>query len=131
MHYIRSVKYSVVCVCCKRKATVRRDWNDAGNRTATSVLEKRQERLRDGYDSTPNPAYSCLCCSAQRQTVTWLLYRVLYSLVAGCSLPFRSRSPHNAKHFTSIMQCIYMLTCGHGRLSQAVYMHADLCSVRN
>ena len=45
-----------------------------------------QERLRIGYDSTPDPAYSCLLCSAQRKTATWLLYRVLYSLLAGCSV---------------------------------------------
>ena len=42
----------------------------------------RQERLRDGYDSTPDPGSSCLRCSTQRQTATWLLYRVLYSLLA-------------------------------------------------
>ena len=48
-----------------------------------SQLSPREaERLRDGYDSTPDPAYSCLRCSAQRQTATWLLYRVLYSLLA-------------------------------------------------
>ena len=52
-----------------------------------SQLSPREaERLRDGYDSTPDPAYSCLRCSAQRQTATWLLYRVLYSLLAGCSV---------------------------------------------
>ena len=43
-----------------------------------SQLSPREaERLRDGYDSTPNPAYSSLRCSA-----TWLLY----SLLAGCSV---------------------------------------------
>ena len=32
-----------------------------------SQLSPREaERLRDGYDSTPDPAYSCLRCSAQR-----------------------------------------------------------------
>ena len=46
----------------------------------------RQERLRDGYDSTPDPASSCLRCSAQKQTATWLLNRVLHSLLAGCSV---------------------------------------------
>ena len=63
----------------------------------------RQERLRDGYDSTPDPAYSCLRCSAQRQTATWLLYRVLYSLLAGCSVCHfaHARPMHNSKHFTS------------------------------
>ena len=36
-----------------------------------SQLSPREaERLRDGYDSTPDPAYSCLRCSAQRQTAT-------------------------------------------------------------
>ena len=52
-----------------------------------SQLSPREaERLRDGYDRTPDPAYSCLRCSAQRKTATWLLYRVLYSLLAGCSV---------------------------------------------
>ena len=54
-----------------------------------SQLSPREaERLRDGYDSTPDPAYSCLRCSrsAQRQTLTWLLYQVPYSLLAGCSV---------------------------------------------
>ena len=52
-----------------------------------SQLSLREaERLRDGYDSTPDPAYSCLRCSAQRKTATWLLYRVLYSLLTGCSV---------------------------------------------
>ena len=52
-----------------------------------SQLSPREaETLRDGYDSTPDPAYSCLRCSAQRQTATWLLYRVLYSLLASCSV---------------------------------------------
>ena len=71
---------------CPKHTRKRPSEETAGNRTATSVLEKRQERLRDGYDSTPDPAYSCLRCSAQRQTATWLLYRVLYSLLAGCSV---------------------------------------------
>ena len=31
-----------------KKVTVRRDWNDAGNRTATSVLEKRLTRETQG-----------------------------------------------------------------------------------
>ena len=52
-----------------------------------SQLSPREaERLRDGYDSTLDPANSCLRCSAERQTATWLLYRVLYSLLAGCSV---------------------------------------------
>ena len=42
----------------------------------------RQERLRDSYDSTPDPGSSCLRCSTQKQTATWLLYPVLYSLLA-------------------------------------------------
>ena len=52
----------------------------------SQISPREAERLRDGYDSTPDPAYSCLRCSAQRQTATWLLYRVLYSLLAGCSV---------------------------------------------
>ena len=52
----------------------------------SQLTPREAERLRDGYDSTPDPAYSCLRCSAQRQTATWLLYRVLYSLLAGCSV---------------------------------------------
>ena len=52
-----------------------------------SQLSPREaERLQDGYDSTSDPAYSCLRCSTQKQTATWLLYRVLYSLLAGCSV---------------------------------------------
>ena len=62
----------------------KRQHNAPGSLSQLSPREA--ERLRDGYDSTPDPAYSCLRCSAQRQTATWLLYRVLYSLLAGCSV---------------------------------------------
>ena len=44
----------------------------------SQLLPREAERLRDGYDSTPDPAYACLRCSAERQTATWLL--------AGCSV---------------------------------------------
>ena len=33
----------------------------------SQISPREAERLRDGYDSTPDPAYSCLRCSAQRQ----------------------------------------------------------------
>ena len=33
-----------ICPKYSKKATVRQDWNDAGNRTAPSVLEKRQSQ---------------------------------------------------------------------------------------
>ena len=41
----------------------------------SQLSPRGREALRDGYDSTPDPAYSCLRCSAQGQTATWLLYR--------------------------------------------------------
>ena len=59
----------------------------------SQLSPREEERLRDGYDSTPDPAYSCLRCSAQRQTATWLLYRVLYSLLAGCSVCHFAHAP--------------------------------------
>ena len=114
----------------------------------------RQERLRDGYDSTFDPAFSSLRCyvhkspcsynsllntslhaytqlqfltehkspciiihcfnlllntslpaytQLQKQTAMWLLYRVLYSLLAAVVSAISLTLPHNAKHFTSII----------------------------
>ena len=50
----KSAGFAAVCFwsrkCPKhsKKVTVRRDWDDAGNRTATSVLEKRLTRETEG-----------------------------------------------------------------------------------
>ena len=49
------------CPKHSKKATVKRDCNDAGNRTATSVLDKGLSKETEGGVS----ASSCLLCSAQ------------------------------------------------------------------
>ena len=76
-----------------------------------SQLSPREaERLRDGYDSTPDPAYSCLRCSAQRQTATWLLYRVLYSLLAGCSVCYFAHARPTMPSISLV--CVHTLHAG-------------------
>ena len=62
-----------------------------------NIRSLRQERLRDGYDSTPDPASSSLRCSAQKQTATWLLYRVLYSLLAAVVSAISLTLAHTAR----------------------------------
>ena len=56
-----------------------------------SQLSPREAIYEMAMTALPiQPSYSCLRCSAQRQTATWLLYRVLYrvlySLLAGCNV---------------------------------------------
>ena len=59
--------------------------------------------------SIPDLDYSCVRCSAQRQMAA--IYRVLYKdgwpAVVSAEI-FRSRSPHNAKHFTSMYWGIFL-----------------------
>ena len=59
----------------------------ANTKTALPDTSSRQQRLRDGQDSAPDLATSCLRSYAQykilfkKKSATWLLYRVLYSVL--------------------------------------------------
>ena len=80
---------------------------DAGNRTATSVLQKRQERLRDGYhyDSTPDPVCVALLkgrlrhgCCTECCTVCWpaVVSAISLTLAPQCQAFYYTRcKPYN------------------------------------
>ena len=56
------------CACAKSLASAKTQLPDP-------YPSSHQERLRAGYGSAPDPSSSCLRCSTQKKTATWLLYR--------------------------------------------------------